>query len=162
MLFCVLFVCKYVLCYCHRVATQLQLNVSYGIISGEIPVVTHTSDDETIIRWFAVVFCGDTEVRFVEWRHHKRIFRLRITNTKIWERNVDWIWCSVIREVPICTARQIKIQGHLLLENLHSIVRWRHSTGYVEWPILTLMLHKQQRSEQVERSKVEDDTRVLV
>jgi hypothetical protein len=24
-LFCVLFVCKYVLCYCHRVSTQLQL-----------------------------------------------------------------------------------------------------------------------------------------
>ena len=32
-LFCVLFVCKYVLYYCHRVSTQLQLtNVSYHII----------------------------------------------------------------------------------------------------------------------------------
>jgi hypothetical protein len=33
-LFCVLFVCKYVLNFCHRVATQLQLtNISYHIIS---------------------------------------------------------------------------------------------------------------------------------
>jgi len=31
--FCVLFVCKCVLYYCHRVATQLQLNISYNIIS---------------------------------------------------------------------------------------------------------------------------------
>jgi hypothetical protein len=30
-LFCVLFVCKCVLYYCHRVATQLQLNISYQI-----------------------------------------------------------------------------------------------------------------------------------
>jgi hypothetical protein len=35
-LFCVLFACKCVLCYCHRVATQLQLNVSYHIISYRI------------------------------------------------------------------------------------------------------------------------------
>ena len=31
MSFCVLFVCKCVLYYCHRVATQLQLNISYHI-----------------------------------------------------------------------------------------------------------------------------------
>jgi hypothetical protein len=30
-LFCVLLVCKCVLYYCHRVATQLQLNISYHI-----------------------------------------------------------------------------------------------------------------------------------
>jgi hypothetical protein len=30
--FCVLFVCKYVLCYCHWVSTQLQVaNISYHI-----------------------------------------------------------------------------------------------------------------------------------
>jgi hypothetical protein len=33
-LFCVLFVCKCVLCYWHRVSTQLQLtNISYHIIT---------------------------------------------------------------------------------------------------------------------------------
>jgi hypothetical protein len=31
-LFCVLFVCQCVLYYCHRVSTQLQLNISYHII----------------------------------------------------------------------------------------------------------------------------------
>ena len=31
-LFCVLFVCKSVLYYCHRVANQLQLNITYHII----------------------------------------------------------------------------------------------------------------------------------
>jgi hypothetical protein len=36
-LFCVLFVCKCVLNYCHRVATQLQLtNISYHIISCHV------------------------------------------------------------------------------------------------------------------------------
>jgi hypothetical protein len=30
--FCVLFVCKYVLYYCHRVSTQLQLNIIIIII----------------------------------------------------------------------------------------------------------------------------------
>jgi hypothetical protein len=29
-LFCVLFVCKYVLYYCHRMSTQLQLNIQGG------------------------------------------------------------------------------------------------------------------------------------
>ena len=32
-LFCILFVCKRVLYYCHRVATQLQLNISYYNLS---------------------------------------------------------------------------------------------------------------------------------
>ena len=32
MLFYVLYICKYLLYYCHRVSTQLQLNVSYHII----------------------------------------------------------------------------------------------------------------------------------
>jgi hypothetical protein len=32
-LFCVLFLCKCVLYYCHRVSTQLQLNMSYHITS---------------------------------------------------------------------------------------------------------------------------------
>ena len=35
-LFCVMLVCKCVLYYCHRVATQLQLNISYHIISYHI------------------------------------------------------------------------------------------------------------------------------
>jgi hypothetical protein len=35
--FCVLFMCKCVLCYCHPVATQLQLtNISYHIIPHHI------------------------------------------------------------------------------------------------------------------------------
>jgi hypothetical protein len=35
-LFYVLFVCKCVLYYCHRLATQLQLNISYLIVSYHI------------------------------------------------------------------------------------------------------------------------------
>jgi len=38
--FSVLFVCIYVLYYCHRVATQLQLNISYHLVSGEIFITT--------------------------------------------------------------------------------------------------------------------------
>ena len=37
MLFCVLFVCKCVLYYCHQVSTQLQLtNISYHIYSNRM------------------------------------------------------------------------------------------------------------------------------
>jgi len=35
-LFCVLFLCKCVLYYCHRVATQLQLNISYHVSFNHI------------------------------------------------------------------------------------------------------------------------------
>jgi hypothetical protein len=38
-LFCVLFVCKYVLYYCHRVSTQLRLNLYYHHISLVTDVV---------------------------------------------------------------------------------------------------------------------------
>jgi len=44
--FPVLFVCICVLYYCHRVATQLQLNISYHIISHQI--ATSTSGSERI------------------------------------------------------------------------------------------------------------------
>jgi hypothetical protein len=39
--FCVLFVCKCVLYYCHRVATQLQLNILYYIVSYIIYIISH-------------------------------------------------------------------------------------------------------------------------
>ena len=41
MSFCVLFVCKCVLYYCHRVTTQLQLiDISYPISYLHVPIVT--------------------------------------------------------------------------------------------------------------------------
>jgi len=40
-MFPVLFVCKCVLYYCHRVATQLQLNISYHTISYQSYLLTH-------------------------------------------------------------------------------------------------------------------------
>ena len=49
-LFYVLFVCKCVLYYCHRVATQLQLNISCHIISYHIS--HHTKYRFNIIKIF--------------------------------------------------------------------------------------------------------------
>ena len=45
-LFSVLFVCKCVLYYCHRVATQLQLNISYHIVRIIHPTVVFDNQDD--------------------------------------------------------------------------------------------------------------------
>jgi hypothetical protein len=39
-LFCVLFVCKCVLYYCHRVPTQLQINILYHVIISHVDTRT--------------------------------------------------------------------------------------------------------------------------
>ena len=58
--FCVLFVCKYVLYYCHQVATQLQLtNILYHIISNNISYQKQDSKDPdtdaSLNQWFCIV-----------------------------------------------------------------------------------------------------------
>jgi hypothetical protein len=48
--FPVLFVCICVLYYCHRVATQLQLNISYYIIAKSV-VTVHTGRTVRVSKW---------------------------------------------------------------------------------------------------------------
>jgi len=45
-LFCLLFVCKCVLYYCHWVATQLQLNISYQFLSERVVLLQNGDSSE--------------------------------------------------------------------------------------------------------------------
>jgi hypothetical protein len=66
--FCVLFVCKCVLCYCHRVATQLQFNkcIIYQFIDCMLYYVDTTP--HTPARFFGLVPAPAASIH----QHHKR------------------------------------------------------------------------------------------
>jgi hypothetical protein len=59
--FCVLFVCKCLLYYCHRVATQLQLNISYHIkIATQLAGIIRSMNME--LHWCYVITSITTAV----------------------------------------------------------------------------------------------------
>jgi hypothetical protein len=76
--FCVLFVCKCVLFYCHRVSTQLQLYIYILLLSS----VQHHTTPPAAHRGIIADICY-----FVKYKHKKRLHRH------------SEVWCNLNRTV---------------------------------------------------------------
>jgi len=66
--FSVLFVCIYVLNYCHRVATQFQLNISYHILSYHIiayHISYHIESNQLTVQRAMIAVCSEIRTKHV-------------------------------------------------------------------------------------------------